>query len=82
MSYPDQWILTKRYNEICVVDLFHPHGIILTGFTAVVVNHEIDHLYGKTMYDSQITRPQTNQKCWCNSGYKYKNCHLNKIIKS
>lgn len=43
--------------------------------------HNCGHLNGKTMYDYQIERPNRNEKCWCNSGKKYKKCHMNKIIR-
>jgi peptide deformylase len=80
LSFPDQWLLTKRYNEIFVQDLLHPAGIILVGIDAVVAQHEIDHLYGKTMFEYEIKRPRVNDKCWCGSGRKYKKCHIRKII--
>lgn len=82
LSFAGQYILTKRYNEIVVKDSIHPAGIILTGIDAVITQHEINHLYGKTMFDFEIKRPQVNQKCWCNSGKKYKKCHIKKIIKT
>jgi peptide deformylase len=80
LSFPGQWLLTKRYNEIFVKDLWNPAGLILTGLDAVVAQHEIGHLYGETMFEYQIKRPQVNEKCWCDSGRKYKKCHMNKVI--
>lgn len=81
LSFPGQFILTKRFNEIVVQDLLHPAGIVCTGLDAVVVAHEVGHLYGETMFDYQITRPQRNQKCWCGSEKKYKICHLGQEIR-
>jgi peptide deformylase len=81
LSFPGQWLLTKRYNEILVKDLWHPAGIILVGVDAVVAQHEIGHLYGETMFEYQIERPQVNAKCWCGSDRKYKKCHMRKVIK-
>ncbi len=81
LSIPNVCLTTKRFNEIFVKDVLHPAGIICTGFESVVVKNEINHLQGKLMYDFQIKIPTRNEKCWCNSGKKYKICHLNKIIK-
>jgi peptide deformylase len=80
LSFPGIYLTTKRFNEIFVVDLFHPNGIICTGLEAVVVQHETGHVYGETMFDYQVVEPQINQKCWCNSGIKYKRCHMEKFI--
>ena len=82
LSFPDEWVSTKRYNEIFVKDLLHPAGVVCTGLTAVVVQHEVGHLYGETMYDYQITMPLgPNSPCWCGSGKKFKKCHTGKEIK-
>jgi len=81
LSFPGKYILTKRYNEILVKDLWQPAGLILVGMDAVVAQHEIGHLYGKTMFEYQIERPQVNSVCWCGSGRKYKKCHMNKLIR-
>lgn len=80
LSFPGDFIFTKRYNDILVKDLFHPNGIVCTGLTAVVAQHEIGHLYGETMYDYEIKLPKPNEKCWCGSDKKFKTCHMNKII--
>jgi len=80
LSFPNKWLLTKRYNEIFVKDALHPAGFILTGINAVIAQHEIDHLYGKTMFEYEIQRPRVNDKCWCGSDKKYKKCHMKKII--
>lgn len=75
LSYPGKFILSKRYNEVLVKDLLHPAGIICVGLEAVVVQHEVGHLYGEVMYDYQILKLGRNDKCWCGSGKKYKSCH-------
>ena len=82
LSFKNDLINTKRFNEIVMQDSFHPAGIIFTGVESVIVQHEIGHLYGEIMYDLQIKIPARNEKCWCNNGKKYKLCHLGKIIKS
>ena len=56
LSYPDMWLKTKRYNEILVIDDLHPAGIILTDVMAVIAQHEIDHTYGKTMFQYEIKK--------------------------
>lgn len=82
LSFPEQWITTARYNEILVVDLLHPAGVICTGIDAVVVQHEVGHLYGEVMFDYQIEEPSgPNMSCWCKSGKKYKKCCINKEIR-
>lgn len=82
LSFPDQWITTKRYNEVMVKDLLHPAGVVCTGLMAVVVQHEVGHLYGETMYDYQIKVPAgPNMPCWCGSKKKFKKCHMGKEIK-
>lgn len=80
LSFPGSVVNTARYKEICVKDLFHPAGLIFFGIEAVIVQHEIDHLFGKTMFDRKITIPGRNKCCWCNSGKKYKSCHYGKSI--
>ena len=83
LSYPNQWITTKRFNEIIVKDLLHPAGIICIGFDAVIIQHEVGHLYGETMFDYQIQIPQgPNASCWCGSNKKYKKCCIKKEIKT
>lgn len=80
LSFPGIYLTTKRYNEIFVIDFFRPNGIVCTGLEAVVVQHETGHLYGETMFDYQIVEPKINEKCWCNSGLKYKRCHIERVI--
>lgn len=80
LSFPDQYLLTKRYNEILVIDMLFPAGRIFSGYEAVAVQHEIDHLNGKTMFDYKIIRPKKSMKCWCGSGKVYKKCHCGKVI--
>jgi peptide deformylase len=85
LSFPEAFIITQRYAEVVVKDLFHENGVVLTGLMAVVAQHEIGHLSGNTMYDFQIKRPNRNDPCWCHEGIKngtkYKKCHMNKIMK-
>lgn len=80
LSFPNEWLTTSRYSEVFVKDLLHPSGIVFTGAIAVVVQHEIGHMYGETMHDYVISRPGVNEKCWCGSGKKYKKCHKGEVI--
>lgn len=80
LSFPGEFLATKRFNEVFVKDLFHPAGIVCTGLVAVVVQHEIGHLYGETMHDYKITIPKDSEKCWCGSSKKYAKCHQYKKI--
>lgn len=82
LSFPNEWIVTQRYNEIVICDSLHPAGLILTGLEAVVAQHECGHTLGELMYQYQIKRPAVNEKCWCDpiNGKKYKKCHQGKVI--
>ncbi len=80
LSFPNQRIITKRYNEVVIQDMFHPTGIICSGIEAVIAQHEIGHLFGELMYDYEIKIPGRNMPCWCESGRKFKKCCLGKKI--
>jgi len=82
LSFPGEWVTTARYNEVFIKDLLHPAGIVSTGFEAVVIQHEVGHLYGEIMHDYIVEVPKgRNDRCWCGSGKKYKKCCLGKEIK-
>lgn len=83
LSFVGEFITTARYNEIFVKDALHPMGFVSSGPEAVAIQHEIDHLNGKTMYDYQIKVPANrNDLCWCGSKRKYKKCCLGLEIRS
>ena len=82
LSFPGETVTTARFNGIIVMDLLHPTGILLTGMDAVIAQHECSHLSGLTMYDFEIKIPKVNEPCWCDSGKKYKKCHMGKVIRS
>lgn len=51
------------------------------GFSARVIQHEIDHMNGILNIDKEYKFPEKigrNDPCPCNSGKKYKKCCLNK----
>ncbi len=67
-----------RYNEVLVVDDLHPNGFVATGLDAFVIQHEVDHLFGKLITDyKKIGR---NDPCPCGAmkngkPIKFKKCH-------
>ena len=76
LSFPTRTVTTQRFNDVCVKDDLHSSGQVFMGQEAVIVQHEIDHLNGLTMFDREIKIPQSrNDLCWCGSGKKYKRCH-------
>ena len=81
LSFPDKLIKSNRFNEIFVENnIFYPHSFVATGLLAVVIQHELDHLDGKTLNDVEIKdspkiKIGPNEKCYCGSGKKFKKCH-------
>jgi len=91
LSYPKKGVHTKRYRDI-VVSTEHKHSDLVFGgsdeemnvLESVCVQHEIDHLMGKTIHDRKIDTTYVadvkigrNDKCPCGSGKKYKKCCIN-----
>jgi peptide deformylase len=81
LSYPNVFIRTIRYNKVTVVDDLSPEGRDFEGLEAVCAQHEVDHLFGKTMHMSKVKVIGRNSLCPCESGKKFKKCcmpHLDK----
>ena len=82
LSFPGQEILTNRFKYVHMKDKNRPEGYIFEGLEAQIVQHEMDHLEGRTMFDHEfkpkpivkVAEPGRNDKCPCNSGKKYKKC--------
>jgi len=78
LSIPNRTENTMRYNEIVVRNSVDPKLFILTGFPAIVVQHELDHTNGLLMQDRALAKPKTklrpNDICNCGSNRKYKRC--------
>ena len=74
LSFPDEYIETLRFAQVKVEDLLAPEGRVFTGITAVIAQHEIDHLNGITMYRRQIKNLDPNEKCACGSNKPLKLC--------
>jgi peptide deformylase len=52
LSFPDRLVRTRRYKEVVVEgNLVYPNRFIVTDFSAVVVQHELDHLNGVLLPD-------------------------------
>lgn len=70
-----------RYGEILVKDDLHPNGLVLTGFLAVVAQHETDHLDGILIIDRAVDSGiGRNDPCPCGAmkdgkPVKFKKCH-------
>jgi len=57
LSFPGRYERTLRYKEIVVEgNLAWPSRFIATGFVAVVIQHELDHLNGILLPDVAIAR--------------------------
>lgn len=55
LSFPNRFEKTLRYQEVLIENnLVWPHRFILTGFLAVVAQHELDHLQGILLPDVAI----------------------------
>ena len=84
LSFPGRVEDTTRFQEIYVTNnLSYPHSFIATGLTAVVCQHEIDHLNSILFMDHMIKKPEPvilakkpgpNELCSCGSNKKYKKC--------
>lgn len=87
LSFIDEVIDTTRYQEIHVIsNLVEPHAFVATGFIAVVIQHELDHLDGITFHQralapTPVARQRPNDFCKCGRvdsrtrrPLKYKKC--------
>jgi len=83
LSFPGEWIKTHRFQYCHLIHRERPTGNVFDNFGAQVIQHEIDHLDGKTMYDREyVYQPMTtksekigrNAPCSCGSGKKLKKC--------
>jgi peptide deformylase len=57
LSFPGRFERTLRYREVVVEEnLVWPYSFVVTDFTAVVVQHELDHLKGILLPDVAIKK--------------------------
>lgn len=87
LSMPNVWTPTKRFNKITVRTMGREGDKTLefTGFRAIVVQHEIDHMNGVLNIDRRYIPEQKvgrNDPCPCGSGTKYKKCCIDKLVQS
>lgn len=77
LSFPNRVFNTFRFKQIHIKDDLHPAGLVLTDFISVVVQHELDHLFGILIIDRATDQDKLgrNDLCPCLSGIKYKKCH-------
>lgn len=82
LSIPGECFNTQRYKEILVRDDTHPAGMIITGFEAVAVFHEIDHIENILVKDRQTGKNKIGRNDPCPCGrkvdgkfVKWKKCH-------
>jgi peptide deformylase len=82
LSFPGIHKNIWRYGEIVVADDLHPHGLVLTGFMAIVAQHEMDHLDGILIIDRAVDSGiGRNDPCPCGATnaegrpVKFKKCH-------
>lgn len=82
LSLPGQFVDTRRYKEVFIKDDIHPNGFVLTGFPAVVAQHEFDHINQILMIDRAVGKGKIgrNDPCPCGKKkngqpIKFKRCH-------
>jgi peptide deformylase len=82
LSFPNKTENTLRYQEVYITNnLVYPHNFIATGMSAIICQHEIDHLNKILFMDHkapEIIMPKIkigpNDRCFCGSGKKFKKC--------
>jgi peptide deformylase len=82
LSFPGRSEDTTRFQEVHVTgNLVEPHAMIATGFLAVAIQHELDHLNSVLFMDRRIVKPPISKKkvgpndlCLCGSNKKFKRC--------
>jgi peptide deformylase len=52
LSFPGIFLKTKRFRQVVVIDnLVEPYNFLVTGLSAVAVDHEMDHWNGRLLPD-------------------------------
>jgi peptide deformylase len=90
LSFPNKTEDTLRYQEVHISNDVEPYNFIATGFTAVAIQHEIDHLNQTLIFDRKTPKInpmikthkiKPNDPCICgklnpltNQPFKYKKC--------
>jgi peptide deformylase len=90
LSFPGRVETTERYQEVVISNMTTPEHYIATGFAAIAIQHEIDHLNSVLFFDHKIAKLQQvirsnkiglNEPCPCgikdpatNKVKKFKKC--------
>ena len=83
LSFPGRVEDTTRFQEVVIINGIEPEKFVAAGLSAVVCQHELDHLNSTLFMDRKIVKPTPvvvktkvgpNNPCPCNSGKKYKKC--------
>jgi peptide deformylase len=80
LSFPEKKFNTARFLEIIIRDDLHPAGFVAVGFSAIILEHEIGHLFNDLIIDRAINKTGRNDPCPCGlqkegKQIKFKNCH-------
>ena len=87
LSLTGKTMNTSRYAEITIVDDMLGRKEISgykEGLLPIIVQHEVDHFEGRTIFDHQLkpirneNKIGRNDPCSCGSGKKYKKCCIGK----
>lgn len=66
LSFPGDYILTERWTNVMVAADNHRHQLVFSfeknALECVCVQHEVDHLYGITIFDRAIEMEKLNGK--------------------
>tara|TARA_R100000152_G_C6762503_1_gene186775 strand:- start:238 stop:885 length:648 start_codon:yes stop_codon:yes gene_type:complete len=99
LSFPNKYKICQRFVTVTVTSMQYEGAVVFSGepsgtpndnfkertLESICVQHEIDHLNGKTIYDvtaetkterNNNNKVGRNDKCPCDSGKKYKRCCL------
>lgn len=60
LSFPDAIVATRRHSSITLQRQPGCKEETFTGFDAVVIQHELGHLDGKTMWDVEFKKKRSN----------------------
>lgn len=77
LSFPGRVENTNRFQEVVVINnLDQMKSFIATGFLAVAVQHELDHINQTLFIDKVVKQKKAkpNDPCICGSSVKYKKC--------
>jgi peptide deformylase len=85
LSQPGRSYTTDRYNQVTIGWIDYMTGTNklkdFEGFSAVVLQHEIDHMDGILNYKREhknMPKIGRNEMCPCGSGKKHKKCCINR----